>query len=118
MITLCYQSQFDWATNIAELASKLRSLVNERIKTRKTMPEHQLQAFDASTEVLRAQAMAAEAGRFWWDPKFFGAPEVMLNPTLQEWRKQANLRGKLQHPDDPTVSRHSFNPVAPLLISR
>jgi hypothetical protein len=113
-----YNDHFDWATNIADLASKLRSLVDERVKTRPTLPEYELQSFDAHTVVLMAQAKAAESGRLWWDPAATVIPEVVLNPVLMEWYKQANKRGKLESPGDLIVSRHASDPTFPLLIKR
>lgn len=127
-----YNPAFDWETNIADLASKLASLLRERAKTRETLAPfpntdipsliqaniNAVDVFDAETRLLEQQHAAAAEGSFWWDPRATRLPGVTLNPTLMEWWKQANQRGKLVHPDELVVSRHSSSDKDPMLVRR
>lgn len=126
-----YDPKFDWQTNIADLASKLESLLVEREKTRETIHpypntnvptlaqanEDAVAQFDAQTELLSQQYGAASVGMFWWDPDSTKVPTVSLNRKLMTWFKEANQRGKLMYPDELRVSAHKFGPE-PLLVRR
>ncbi|MGO9111947.1 MAG: hypothetical protein ACLP9L_22200 [Thermoguttaceae bacterium] len=127
-----YDPKFDWQTNIQDLASKLTAILAERAKTRETIHPYPnttmpvlIQAnldavatFDAETQLIQWQALAAKRGMLWWDPEATKIPVVTLNKKLQEWFRQGNKRGKLLYPQDMVESAHSFSHESPMMVRR
>ncbi len=127
-----YDPHFSWQQNIEDLASKLRSILAERAKTRETIHPYPnttvptlvqanldaVDVFDAESKLIGWQALAAERGLLWWDPESSKVPTVTLNRKLMEWFREANQRGKLLYPQDMVESAHSFSHEAPMLVRR
>ncbi len=127
-----YDSNFDWATNIADLASKLESTLRERSKTRKTIEPFPstdvpaciegnrivLETFDQETKLIEHQASAAADGLFWFDPDGLRVPTIALDGATQAWRREAAKRGKLIAPEEYHKSRHSAQNEPPILVRR
>jgi len=126
-----YINTFTWEVNIGRLASKLRSILAERAKTRETLEPYPsnmpvlvqanldaVSTFDAETKLLEWQALAAERGLFWFDPDSRRIPTVAMNQKLQTWVTEARSIGKLLYPQEMTVSSHSFSDEAPMMVRR
>jgi hypothetical protein len=131
-MSLPYDPDFDWQTNIDDLASKLESVLRERSKTRETIApypstnipnliEHNdavLKSFDRETEIIQYQASAAREGYLWFDPETLRTPTVALDGEAMEWRKQAAKRGKIVRPEEYFESRHTAINEPPLMVRR
>ena len=129
-MSLPYDPDFDWQTNIDDLASKLESVLRERSKMRETIApypstnipnliEHNdavLKSFDRETEIIQYQASAAREGYLWFDPETLASPTVALDGEAMEWRKQAAKCGKIVRPEEYFESRHTAIDKPPLMV--
>ncbi len=126
-----YDKAFSWDVNVADLASKLESVLRDRTSEREHLAdfpatnvpalieanEDKLRHFDEATQLIEFQASAARDGYLWCDPDELRTPTAALNKVMQEWREQARKRGRIVRPDQYFKSIHS-NQDGPLLVRR